>query len=226
MSARNRDARASAGAAGRSTLAAVIVTLALAGCGMGSMGSLTGGLLGQGSTASTDAPAVSEESLLSAAKTDADADATSTTMASLASAASTCPQFFVDSDEREFTSYEAGRDGDGLAIMHRGEITQTARECQLAAGQMTVKYGFSGRVLLGPKGQAGSIALPVTVFVTDAEREKIATDDVNISVDVPAGRPIGYFSTVRTVTFPLPDGVRPADYKIFVGFRKPAKAKG
>ena len=76
--------------------------------------------------------------------------------------------------------------GDGLAVMHRGEITKTARECQIEPGRVTVKYGFSGRVLLGPKGKAGRVTLPVNVFVTDAKREKIANEKVRVDVDVAA----------------------------------------
>ena len=57
------------------------------------------------------------------------------------------------------TIYEPGRVGDGLAVMHRGEISKTARECQIEPGRITVKYGFSGRVLLGPKGKSGRVTL-------------------------------------------------------------------
>ena len=99
------------------------------------------------------------------------------------------------------TIYEQGKVGDGLAVMHRGEITKTARECQIEPGRITVKYGFSGRVLLGPKGRPGRVTLPLNVFVTDAKREKVVTDKVTVDVDVALDKPIGYFSFVRTVTF-------------------------
>ena len=126
------------------------------------------------------------------------------------------------------TIYEPGRVGDGLAVMHRGEITKTARECQIEPGRVTVRYGFSGRVLLGPRGQAAATStLPVNVFVTDAKREKIATDKVNVDVAVALDKPIGYFSTVRTVTFDIPEGARPGEFEVFVGFDRnaPAPAK-
>ena len=93
--------------------------------------------------------------------------------------------------------------------MHRGEITKTARECQIEPGRITVKYGFSGRVLLGPKGRNGRVTLPLNVFVTDAKREKVVTDKVSVDVDVALEKPIGYFSFVRTITFKVPEGSRP-----------------
>ena len=106
--------------------------------------------------------------LLAAAKTDA-----GTTGSLGLDVAHGCPRFQVWSREGYVTIYEPGKVGDGLAVMHRGEITKTARECQMEPGRITVKYGFSGRVLLGQKGRTGRVTLPLNVFVTDAKREKV-----------------------------------------------------
>jgi hypothetical protein len=102
--------------------------------------------------------------------------------------------------------------------MHRGEITKTARECSIEPGRVTVRYGFSGRVLLGQKGKTGRVSFPVNVFVSDAKRAKVSTDKVRVDVDVTLDNPIGYFSVVRSVTFPIPEGSRPGEYEVFVGF--------
>ena len=64
-------------------------------------------------------------------------------------------------------------------------------------------------MLLGPKGKSGRVTLPLNVFVTDAKREKLVTDKVKVDVDIALDKPIGYFSIVRTVTFPFPEGSRP-----------------
>ena len=72
-----------------------------------------------------------------------------------------CPRFQVASRDHHVTIYEPGRAGDGLGVMHRGEITRTARECHIEGNRVTVKYGFSGRILLGPRGRPGSITLPL-----------------------------------------------------------------
>ena len=124
--------------------------------------------------------------------------------------------------EKHLTVYEGGRTGDGLAIVHQGEITKVARECEFAPGQITIKYGFSGRVLVGPKGQPGIVQLPVTAFITDGNRERIQGETIKVDVTVPPDTPISYFSTVRTIQFKLQEGARPADYKLFVGFDKAA----
>lgn len=186
----------------------------LAGCGMSSLTSgLGGGMLGGSSSSNTQVASVSEEQLLSAAKADY-----GTTGSSGMDLAHGCPRFVVWPRDNNVTIYEQGRVGDALAVMHRGEITKTARECQIENGRVTVKYGFSGRVLLGPRGQPGTVKLPVNVFVTDARREKVAQDAMAVDVAVALERPIGYFSVVRTVSFVIPEGTRPAEYEVFVGF--------
>lgn len=134
-----------------------------------------------------------------------------------------CPRLSVSPRASHLTIYEDGRAGDGLAIKHRGEITKTARECRIEPGRVTVKYGFSGRVLLGPRGKAGNVSLPVNVIVTDSKREKITGDTMNVAVAVAVDNPIGYFSTVRTVTFAIPEGTRPGEFELFVGFDQNAQ---
>lgn len=195
------------------SLAICLVTAILAGCGMSSLTTgLGGGAFGSSGSGSQVAT-VSEDQLLSAAK----ADYGTATTAGI-DVARGCPRFVVWPRDNHVTIYEPGRAGDGLAVMHRGEITKTARECQIDGGRVTVKYGFSGRVLLGPRGQAGKVTLPLNVFVTDARREKIAQNAMKVDVALAVDQPIGYFSVVRTVSFEIAEGTRPAEYEVFVGF--------
>lgn len=187
----------------------------VAGCGMSSLTSgLGGGMFGGSSSKPAEVSAVTEEQMLSAAKADGALSGDITT----GGISYGCPRFQVWARDNNVTIYEPGRVGDGLAIMHRGEITKTARECHIEAGRVTVKYGFSGRVLLGPRGKSGNVTLPVSVFVTDAKRAKVASDAIKVSVDVALDNPIGYFSAVRTVTFPVPEGSRPGEFEVFVAF--------
>ena len=193
----------------------VVLAGPLAGCGLSSITSgLGGGMFGGSSPAGPQVSSVTEEQLLNAAK----ADGTATGSTSVGEVAAGCPRFVVWPRDNHITVYEQGRVGDGLAIMHRGEITKTARECHIEPGRVTVKYGFSGRVLLGPRGHSGIVSFPVNVFVTDAKRDKIATDKLKVDVGVALEKPIGYFSAVRSVTFNIPEGVRPGEYEVFVGF--------
>lgn len=198
-------------------------SLALAGCGMSSITSgLGGGMFGSSkSTISDSSGGVSEEQLLSAAKADGSSAGPTVT----GGISPGCPRLTAKPGDSAITFYEPGRSGDGLAIMQRGEITKTARECHIEGGRVTVKYGFSGRVLLGPRGQSGTVTLPINVMVTDGSNSKIAADAMKIDVAVALDKPIGYFSAVREVSFPITEGSRPGEYELFVSFDR-SKAPG
>ena len=118
------------------------------------MSSLTSGLGGGmfgGSSSKSDVATVSEDQLLTAAKNN---DPSATGSTAVGEVCRRVPALRGRPARQQHHFYEPGHAGDGLSIMHRGEITKTARECQIEPGRVTVKYGFSGRVLLGPKGKA------------------------------------------------------------------------
>jgi len=200
-----------------------LLTALVGGCGLSSITSgLGSSIFGSSSSQTASSPGVSEEQLLSAAKSN-DVGSVSSPVGEIAHG---CPRLSISPHGSNLTIYEDGRAGDGLAIMHRGEITKTARECHVEPGRVTVKYGFSGRVLLGPRGKPGHITLPVNVVVTDTKRERIASDSMNVAVAVAVDNPIGYFSAVRSVTFNIPEGTRPGEFELFVGFDQNAKGAG
>lgn len=188
--------------------------LALQGCAVSQLTSGLGSSLFGSSKPAAEKwePVVSEDRLLAAAKTDPNGPS------DIPTAAQGCPKFVAWPRDRNMTVYEPGKEGDGLAIKYRGEITKTARECQLIPGQVTVKYGFAGRVLLGPKGAKGPATLPALLYITDKKRNKIKTEKVNVPITMSADQPIGYFSYVRRISFPIPPGSRASDFKLFVAF--------
>ncbi len=190
------------------------------------MSSLTSGLGGGmfgSSSSSASSGDVDKEALLTAAKAG---DTSTTGSTSIGEIAAGCPRMVLASRDNNITFYEPGRTGDGLAIMHRGEITKTARECQIEPGRVTVKYGFSGRVLLGPRGKPGNITLPVNVTVTDSKRAPVTGQHMSVDVVVGADKPIGYFSAVQSVTFDIPEGSRPGEFEVTVGFDTKAAGAG
>lgn len=204
--------------AGLRLLAVSALGLMLSGCGMSTLTSGMGGGM-FGGTSSTGAQRVTEEGLLSSAKADGNASGG-------ASVAHGCPRFQVAARDHHITIYEPGRAGDSLGVMHRGEITRTARECTIEGGRVTVKYGFSGRILLGPRGRPGVISLPVQVSVLDSKRASIGADRTSIQESVSLDNPIAYFSQVRTVTFNVPEGARAGDIDVIVGFEPTAPGAG
>lgn len=201
-------------AAGIAAVLAIVFSGALSGCGLSTVTSGIGGGMFGGSSGGSQPGPVSQEQLLSAAK----AEQNSGGVAQSGGIAHGCPRFVVWPRDNTLTIYEPGRVGDGLAVMHRGEITKTARECQIEPGRVTVKYGFSGRILMGPKGRAGTVTLPVTVFVADSRRERLHSERMTVDAAIEVDKPIGYFSVVRSLSFAVPEGARAGEFEVFVGF--------
>ncbi len=137
-----------------------------------------------------------------------------------------CPQVVAWPRDRLLTVYQPDRVGDTNAVVHRGEITKMARECQLFADRVVVKYGFAGRVLLGPKGGPGAVTLGVNVRVAGTQQNTLATDKMKVTTTIPPGGPAGYFSIVKEISFPVAVGTRPQDYKIFVAFDRNVAGAG
>jgi hypothetical protein len=169
--------------------------------------------------ADSSASAVTEDRLMATAKADTGTDLP-------AGFSAHCPQLVAWPRDRLLTIYQPGHVGDTNSVVHRGEITKMARECQLYSDRVIVKYGFAGRVLLGPKGGPGTVTFMVNIRVAGTQQNTLATDKMNITATIPAGDPAGYFSMVREIAFPIVVGSRPEDYKVFVAFDRNVAGAG
>ncbi len=165
------------------------------------------------------ASAVTPDRLLETAKADTGTDLPGGSSAH-------CPQVVAWPRDRLLTIYQPDHVGDANSIVHRGEISKLARECQLYSDRVIVKYGFAGRVLLGPKGGPGTVTLGVSVRVAGAQQNTLATDKMSVTTTIPPDSPAGYFSMVREIAFPIVVGTRPEDYKVFVAFDRNVAGAG
>jgi len=197
-----------------------VLGLSLAGCSLGSvpsLGDLGGSVFGSSEKkkeTSASEKVLSEDRLLAEAKQEV------TTLDQGVTQASLCTKFKIWDAERFLTLYDVGRYGDGLAVKYRGELTKAARECVLQPGTAHVKVGFAGRVLLGPKGQAGQVKLPLHIYLTDKKGKIIKNTKISVPVTIEQGKPIGYFSMVKKIDIPLTEGRSGKDFRLFVGFDK------
>jgi hypothetical protein len=198
--------------------AAAVLAILLGGCSVSGLTSM----FGSSTDEDTWEASVSRENLLAAAKMASDtgvsADSVDTTYG--------CPKLLVPATGKQLTIYEIGRIGDGLAIIHRGEISKTARECTLGTEGISINYGYAGRVLLGPKGRSGKITLPVILQVKDAKNRNIKTEKMSVTVNIPKDRPYGYFSDVNKVIFKIPSGSQPKNYTMLLSFDISAPGAG
>lgn len=185
----------------------------LSGCGIAQMPSLDGGIFSRKGSDAAWTPIITEDSMMAAARTNSDGPIEM-------AAANGCPPLQVEAGQRDITIYEGNRVGNSRAVIHRAEITKTARECKFSGGVVQVKYGVAGRVLLGPKGKPGPVTLPVTMQVLDKAKGKLKAEPFTLNVTITRENPISYFAVVRDVTIPIKEGTVPGDYSITVAFEK------
>ena len=208
------------------SLAAGVLAVGLLGaCGVSTLTSGFGGsIFGGGKPKPQAGGSLTAESMLAEAK--AGSASTGSIVGVGGDISYGCPKVRVLPRSHQLTIYEVNRVGDPLAVMHRGEITKTARECHVTPGQITIKYGFAGLVRLGPKGRTGSVTLPVQLSVTDANRQQVRSERMTVQAHVNLDNPIGYFSHVQSVTFQVPQGSRPGEFELQLGFVSSGQTSG
>ncbi len=190
----------------------------LSGCGVSTLtSSFSGGIFGGNKAPEASEQKVSEGNLLTAAQNDAGGQV------DITAPGVECPTVSVAPGDGNITFTAKGGNNDALSVIHRGEITKTARECAASiSGGISVKFGFAGRVLLGPQGKPGTVNLPVKVTVMDAGRTTLKTEAIKVPVTITPDQTTGYFSVTREVVVPIPQGANPRSYRILIAFDRRA----
>lgn len=134
-----------------------------------------------------------------------------------------CPEVQVQDGAGTVRTY-AGHDQSSDAVRYQFGISETARECTLVNGQIGIKVGISGRVLIGPAGQAGTYSVPLRFAVKrDGTGGVAATKVYPVSATIPPGQTGADFTIVSDeLLVPFTREEASADYTILVGFDEKA----
>jgi hypothetical protein len=151
------------------------------------------------------------------------------------------PNAQVDADEncpsatiRQGASAWAQNAGQGPTnVRYQASITQIARECAVLGSTMTIKVGVEGRLVVGPKGGAGNVTVPLRIALVQEgpQPRPIVSKFYAVQVNVPQGATTVNFSQVEDdLTFPIPADKNLERFVIYVGFdpqgaAPPSKAK-
>ncbi|MCX7322469.1 MAG: hypothetical protein NT113_24365, partial [Hyphomicrobiales bacterium] len=120
----------------------------LAGCGGGAM-------FGGGSTGASSSPSLGDRfSQLFGGKSSevGGVQATQATTSGGADSDLTCPMVSIRPGAATYAVGAQGKPAAGNDLAYQATITRTARSCDLANGQVSVKIGIQGRVIVGPAG--------------------------------------------------------------------------
>jgi hypothetical protein len=98
---------------------------------------------------------------------------------------------------------------------------QTARECHVQDGVMSIKVGVEGGILLGPFGAPGSVDVPLSYAVVrkGPEPKLIVTKFKRIRATIAPGKThVQFLDIDGGLNFPLPSSTELAAYVVYVGF--------
>ncbi len=110
-----------------------------------------------------------------------------------------------------------------MNLQYQGTFTREARECTVVDGNMVMKVGVQGRVIVGPAGGVGQADIPLRFAVvqeTPGGTRPIATKFVRVAVPITNTDQGGVFTRIEEgIAFPLPAPMTAlADYIVYVGF--------
>jgi hypothetical protein len=111
-----------------------------------------------------------------------------------------------------------------MDLKYQVEFTRQARECSVVAGNMVMRIGLEGRVVVGPAGGPGRVDVPLRIAVVhetpSGGTRSIQTKFLVIPVVIGPGQGGAPFSYVEdALAFPMPTPVAQLDdYIAYVGF--------
>jgi hypothetical protein len=132
-----------------------------------------------------------------------------------------CPGVEIRQGASTFQQTGADNGSAALSLRYQANFIRFARECALQAGNVVMKVGVEGRVILGPAGTPGPLTLPVRLAVVKEglEPKTIWTKFYMVPVVVPPGQPNVLFTHVEEdMSFPNPPGDDLDRYVVYVGF--------
>jgi hypothetical protein len=109
-----------------------------------------------------------------------------------------------------------------MSLKYQGSFVREARECAVVEGNMVMKVGIEGRVVVGPAGGPGEVNVPLRFAVvqeTPTGMRAIVTKFVIVPVTVGASGNTLFTHVEEAITFPVPTpAAQLDDYVVYVGF--------
>jgi hypothetical protein len=134
-----------------------------------------------------------------------------------------CPYIQIREGAATLVIGEGGDSSGAMSLKYQGTFVRAARQCSVVAGQLIMKVGVEGRIVLGPAGGPGNIDVPLRIAVVDespAGAKPIVTKLIHIPVTVQSATDNPTFSYVEDgLSFPLPPSSKVLEhYIVYIGF--------
>lgn len=132
-----------------------------------------------------------------------------------------CPFIQIREGASTLVVNAGGGDNSAMALKYQGTFVRAARQCAVVAGQMVMKVGIEGRIILGPQGAPGQLNVPLRIAIVDEKpsaSKTIATKLILIPVMIGSVDDNPDFAHVEDISFPLPSSDELENYVVYIGF--------
>lgn len=132
-----------------------------------------------------------------------------------------CPGVTIRQGAATYSVATNPKEPTALNLRYQIGIGETARECRLVGGVVTMRVGIEGRVVLGPAGGPGSVEVPIRFAVVEegGEPKTIMTKLQRVPVTIPDNQPHVTFTHIEDgLSFPMPRGGLIDYYVLYIGF--------
>ena len=107
-----------------------------------------------------------------------------------------------------------------MGVRYQGTFVRAARECALVGGNVVMRVGVEGRIIIGPAGGPGQVDVPLRIAVVDespVRTKPIVTKFVRIPVTVASATDNPTFTHIEEgLSFPMPANLD--NYLVYIGF--------
>jgi hypothetical protein len=132
-----------------------------------------------------------------------------------------CPPIDIRQGASSLSINSASRDPAAAGVRYQINVAQTARECRLDAGNLTIKVGMQARIIVGQAGGPGQIDIPVRYALVQegVSPKTIWTKLYKVPAVIGEGQPHATVTHIEeNMTVPMPPRNALDAYVIYIGF--------
>jgi hypothetical protein len=111
---------------------------------------------------------------------------------------------------------------EAMSLKYQGIFVRAARDCAVVNGQMVMRVGIQGRIVVGPAGGPGQVDVPLRIAVVTAPTSSantVVTKLIRIPVTIGANDDNADFSHIEEgLSFPMPSAGDLENYIVYIGF--------